>query len=477
MLRDRAREKSYDAVVVGSGPNGLSAALTLLRQGLRVLVAEGHARPGGGTRTEELTLPGFLHDVCSAIHPLALASPVFRPLKLDALLVQPAAPLAHPLPDGSVAMLEQDLAAMPASWRALFEPFARSADALFEGTLGPLKAPARPLLMSRFGLFALRSATGLARARFADEGLRALFAGCAAHSVVPLERPATAAFGLMLALSGHAVGWPLVRGGSERLAERLVEEVLRLGGELICGERVQALGELPEARAVLFDTSARALAEICGDALPRGYSEKLRAFRQGPGVFKIDYALDAPIPWHNEEALRAATVHVGGTLDELAASERACWTEMPSERPFVLVAQQSLFDPSRAPPGKHTAWAYCHVPNGFRGDRTLALEAQLERFAPGFRERVLARSVRGPATIEQDNPNNVGGDIGGGANDLAQLFARPVARLSPYCTPNRKLYLCSSATPPGGGVHGMCGFHAARAALRRVFGISAAAAA
>jgi phytoene dehydrogenase-like protein len=481
-VRALAREKSYDAIVVGTGPNGLAAAVLLAGEGLRVLVVEARDTIGGGARTAELTEPGFRHDVCSAIHPTAVVSPFLSTLPLAAHGVEwiyPPVPFAHPLPDGSAAACVQSLDEMEATlgsadaraWRALYAPFVARKDALFADLLAPFSPiPRAPLSMLSFGLLAMRSASGLSRARFSGEHARALFAGAAAHSFLPLERPFTAAFGIVLALAAHAVGWPCVRGGSQAIVDALAAILRARGGEIVCGRRVGAMDELPEARAFLFDTSPRALARVAGDRLPASYAKRLEAFRHGPGAFKIDYALSGPIPWTAEPCRRAGTVHVGGTLDEVAASERAAWTKAPSDRPFVLVAQQSLFDPTRAPAGKHTGWAYCHVPHGFAGDVASALEGQIERFAPGFRDLVIARHVTSATSFEAYNENYVGGDITGGDNAFDQIFTRPVSLFTPYATPNRAIYLCSASTPPGGGVHGMCGYFAARAALKRVFG-------
>jgi phytoene dehydrogenase-like protein len=411
-----------------------------------------------------------VHDVCSAVHPLAVGSPFLRGLALPEL-VQPSAPLAHPLDDGSAVLLERSLEATAAglddgdgeAWLRLFAPFVERAEDLLEDTLGPLRSPRHPLLLARFGLTALRSADGLARRAFRGERARALFAGLCAHSTLPLTAPATASFGLVLGLLGHAFGWPVVRGGSQRIADALVEQLRALGGEVETGRRVGSLRDLPPARAVLLDVTPRQLLAIAGDRLSSRYALRLARYRYGPGAFKLDYALDGPIPWRAAECARAGTVHLGGTLDEIVASEAA----PGRERPYVLLAQQSLFDDTRAPEGKHTVWAYCHVPNGWDGNATEAIEAQIERFAPGFRDRVLARHVLGPADLERHDENYAGGDVNGGLQDLRQLFARPVPRLVPYSTPVPGLYLCSSSTPPGGGVHGMCGFHAARAALAR----------
>jgi phytoene dehydrogenase-like protein len=469
-----------DAVVVGSGPNGLAAAVTLAEAGLAVLVREASDVVGGGVRTLPLTLPGFLHDHCSAIHPLAAGSPLFRRLDLAAhgfTWVEPPAAAAHPFDDGTAALLLRSLAetadglgADGRPWRALLEPLARDFEALMDETLGAvLHLPRRPLLLARFGLSALLPARALAEARFRGPRARALFAGLAAHSVLPLDRAPSAAFGLVLGAAAHAVGWPFPAGGASRIADALVSLLASRGGVVETGVEVRALGELPPSRAVLLDLGPPQILRLAGDRLPARYRAALGRFRYGPGAFKVDYALSAPIPWRARECARAGTVHLGGTLEEIADAEAAAARgELPA-RPFVLVAQHTLFDPSRAPAGRHTAWAYCHVPNGFEGDATAALEAQLERFAPGFRDVVLARAVRGPPALEHDDPNLVGGDVGGGENSLRQTVFRPAARVVPWSTPVRGLYLCSASTPPGGGVHGMCGWHAARAALREVF--------
>ena len=467
----------HDAVVVGAGPNGLAAAITLARAGRSVLVIEGRDTIGGGVRTEELTLPGFLHDTCSAIHPLGVASPFLRTVPLaehGVEWIHSPAPLAHPLDDGTAVMLERSLDETASglgvdgdAWRRLVGPFVAAADELVEGTLAGPRPPRHPVHMGRFGLKALRSASGLARGTFEGERARALFAGNAAHAMLPLEARATASFGLILAMLGHAVGWPLPRGGSQTLADALGEYFRSLGGEIETGRTVASLDELSGTSTVLLDVTPRQFLSLAGDRVSGRYRRALERYRYGPGVFKVDYALSGPVPWRAEECARAATVHLGGTLEEIAAAEAAVARGGIPERPYVLVAQQSLFDPGRAPAGKHTLWAYTHVPNGSTADALPALEAQLERFAPGFRDLVLERSVLGPAAMEARNPNYIGGDINGGSADLRQLFARPVARPNPYRTPLDGVYLCSSSTPPGGGVHGMCGHHAARAALRR----------
>ena len=464
--------------MVGSGPNGLVAAVTLARAGKRVLVREAEQTFGGGTRSAGLTLPGFVHDVCSSIHPFVPGSPALRELPLadhGLDLIQPDAPLAHPLDDGTAVLLERSIERTAAglgvegdAYRRLVEPLAADWPKLEEAVLGPLAAlPSHPFALARFAWHAARSATGLAAHSFRGERARALVAGCAAHSMVPLERSPTAGFGLVLLLSGHRFGWPFPRGGSQRFADALVSLLRALGGELEPGAPVVSLDELPPARSVFCDVSPRELVRIAGGRLPRDYVRRLGHFRHGPAAFKVDYALDGPIPWAAAECARAGTIHLGGTLQEIAESERAPWRGLHAKQPFVLLAQHSLFDPSRAPEGKHTAWAYCHVPNGSEVDMTERIEAQIERFAPGFGKRVLARSVLPPSELEARNRNLVGGDINGGAATLWRLAARPVTKLDPYATPARGVYLCSASTPPGGGVHGMCGYLAARSALEK----------
>ncbi len=477
-MSDNPGEKTYDAVIIGSGPNGFAAAITLARAGKSVLLLEGKDTIGGGMRSAELTLPGFVHDVCSAIHPLGATSPFFRGLPLrehELEFVHPDAPLAHPLEDGRVAMLERSLDATAdllgddaAAYRKLLGPLTHDPEPLFDELLAPLHIPKHPLRMARFGLKAIRSAMGLADAKLKGDLARALFAGNAAHSVLPLEKPLTAAVGLILMLSGHAFGWPVARGGSRSIAAALESYFRSIGGEVVTNRPVASMYDLPPARAYLFDVSPRNLARIASAELPSAFAKKLNRYRHGPGAFKLDWALSQPIPWKNRQCLRAATVHVGGKIEEIAESERAAWTTEPSDRPFVLVGQQSLFDRSRAPDEQQTGWAYCHVPKNYTGDMTQRIEAQIERFAPGFGDTILARHVTTPVQFEAYNPNYIGGDITGGVQDAFQLFTRPTARWSPYTTPNPSIYICSASTPPGAGVHGMCGYHAATAALKRV---------
>jgi phytoene dehydrogenase-like protein len=469
----------YDAVVVGSGPNGLAAAITLAQAGLSVLVREGRETVGGGTRSAELTLPGFVHDVCSAVHPMAACSPFFATLPLAEHgldFIHPPAPLAHPLDGGQAVMLETSLEATAAglgadgdAYRRLIGRTVRDWELLSPTLLGPvLRVPEHPLALARFGLPAARSATGLASTAFSGEPARALFAGAAAHSILALEQRVSASFGLVMLALAHVGGWPIARGGSQRIADALVSYLRTLGGEVDTGAPVESLDALPPAETVLCDVGPRQLIALAGSRFPARYRRALTRYRYGPGVFKVDYALDAPVPWEAAGCARAGTLHLGGTLSEIAASERAPWRGEHAERPYVLVAQPSLFDPARAPEGRHTLWAYCHVPSGSSFDMTERVEAQLERFAPGFRDRVLARSVTRPADFERDNPNLVGGDITGGVADIRQLLARPTLRRVPYATPIDGVYLCSASTPPGGAVHGMCGHLAARAALRRL---------
>lgn len=467
----------YDAIVVGSGPNGLSAAIVIAQAGRSVLVVEAHDTIGGGARTQPLTLPGFRHDVCSAIHPMALASPFWKTLPLDRFgltWIQPPAPFAHPLGGGIAAVQEISIDATAdrlgddgPAYRRLFEPLAARAETLFRELLGPFRIPRHPWIVGRFGWNAIRSAQSLAR-RFHGDAARALIAGLAAHAILPLDHRPSAAIALMLGLAGHAVGWPLPRGGSQAISDALAGCLQSLGGEIVTGWRVKSIGELPPARAVLCDLSPRPLAAIAGERLTERYRKRLARFRHGPGVFKVDWALSSPIPWAATDCLRAGTVHVGGTFEEVAASERAAFFGDNCDRPFVLVTQPSLFDPTRAPPGRHTAWGYCHVPHGSTRDMTQWIEAQVERFAPGFRDCILARATRNAEDMERDNPNFVGGDIAGGVADLTQLFTRPVAKFDPYRTSNPDIYICSASTPPGAGVHGLCGYWAAKSALRRL---------
>lgn len=464
---------------MGSGPNGLAAAIVLARAGYLVTVLEGAETAGGGLRSAELTLPGFVHDVCSAVHPLALASPLLRGLPLGAYgldLVHAETPLAHPLDGERPVLLERSVNETALSvglpdtdaYRRIMGPLARSAGAVLEDALAPpVHVPRHPLALARFGMRGIRSASALAGAMFDGARGRALLAGAAGHSMLPLDVPLTGGFGLLLSMAGHRFGWPVAKGGSQRIADALVACLRVLGGEVVTGHRVSSVDELDGAGAVVLDVTPKQVLALAGHRLPDRYRHWLSCYRYGPGVFKMDWALDGPVPWRSPECAGAGTLHLGGTFEEVAASEAAVVAGRVPERPFVLFSQPTVCDPSRAPSGKHTAWAYCHVPAGCDVDMTSRIEAQVERFAPGFRDLVLARSAMGPAQMQAHNPNYVGGDINGGVQDLRQVLARPVPRPVPYATPDPRLFLASSSTPPGGGVHGMCGYHAARAVISR----------
>jgi phytoene dehydrogenase-like protein len=476
----KADRTDYDAVVVGSGPNGLAAGITLQQKGLSVLLIEAKAEIGGGMRSAELTLPGFTHDICSAIHPMAANSPFFSQLPLEQHgleYIYPPVSAAHPFDDGRAALLRgsvDDTARLlgedERAYRQLMEPLVRDWPSIAFDVLGPLHFPKHPLLMAAFGLKGLPAATWLAR-RWRTKAAKGLWAGMAAHSILPLTNAATSAIALVLMITGHLKGWPLPRGGTMSMANALASYFTSLGGVIQTNFEVRSFQQLPSSRAVLLDLTPRQLLQLGGHKWSPLYKAQLDRYRYGMGVFKIDWALDGPIPFTAGECSTAGTIHIGNTLEEIATAEQQTWDGRHPEKPFVLLAQQSIFDPSRAPLGKHTAWAYCHVPNGSRNDMTAIIEGQVERFAPGFRERILARHVMDTAQLESYNANYIGGDISGGAVDIRQLFTRPALRWSPYRTSEKGIYICSAATPPGGGVHGMCGYHAARRALKDIFGL------
>lgn len=466
-----------DAIVVGAGPNGLAAAIELASNSYSVEVYEAAETVGGGARTAELTLPGFHHDVCSAMHPLAAASPFFRKLpleKLGAQIITPAASAAHPLDDGPAAILYPsldqtalELGKDGKKWKRFFAPLVKSRTFLIDQVLHPTQFPRNPVALARFGLPALLTASGLAR-RFEEDQARALFGGIAGHSLLPLDTTATAGFGLVLAILGHSPGWPLIKGGSQALSDAMATYLTNLGGKIHTSSTVTNINELPPSRSVFFDVTPKQLLEICPDRFSSRYREKLGKYRYGPGVFKIDWALDGPVPWRDPRCAQSATVHLAGRLEEVEASESEVGRGQHPTRPYTLFVQPTLIDPSRAPAGKHTAWAYCHVPHGSDVDMTAAIEAQVERFAPGFKDRILDKHTINTVEMQRYNPNYVGGDINGGIQDLRQLFGRPTFRFPPWTTPDERIFICSSSTPPGGGVHGMCGYHAARSAMKRV---------
>lgn len=470
--------KDFDAIVVGSGPNGFAAAITLQQAGLSVLIVEGKSQIGGGLRSAELTLPGFIHDVCSAIHPLAIGSPFFQTLPLyehGLKYVFPDIPAAHPFDDGSAAVVLSELNETAKlleddgdAYLRLMAPLVKSWPAIASDVLGPLHIPKHPLAMAKFGLNALVPSSLLAN-RFGTQKAKGLWAGMAAHSMLPLSRIPTSAVALVLMTSAHVNGWPIAVGGSGMIAKSLESYFLSLGGKIETGFEVRSLDQLPSSRAVLLDVTPKQLLRIAGHKFSALYKWQLQRYRYGMGVFKVDWALDAPIPFTNAETRMAGTIHLGNTFKEIAASEELVWRGKCPEKPFVILAQQSLFDASRAPAGKHTAWAYCHVPNGSLTHMAKAIEQQVERFAPGFRDRILARHTMNTAQAEEYNPNYVGGDINGGSINLNQLFTRPALRTSPYRTSAKGIYICSSSTPPGGGVHGMCGHHAAKRAINDIF--------
>jgi len=473
-------KKDFDAIVVGSGPNGLAAAILLQQQGLSVLLIEGKKTIGGGLRTEELTLPGFKHDVCSAIHPLAAASPFFSKLPLHEHgleFINPTLPAVHPFDDGTAAVLDHSLEATAKqlgvdenAYRNLIEAIANKFETLTNDFLGPLKIPKHPIDLAAFGLKALPSAKFISK-KFNTEKAKGLWAGMAAHSIIPLEKISTSAIGLVLMAAAHHRGWPLPKGGSQQIANALASYFVSIGGKIEINQYINSLQQLPSAHAVLFDVTPKQLLEIAGHKFSYIYTKQLQRYRYGLGVFKIDWALSEPVPWKSNEARKAGTVHLGNTFDEIAYTENLTWQGVHPEKPFVLTAQQSLFD-ERAPKGKHTLWAYCHVPNGSTVNMTNAIENQIERFAPGFKDIIIHRHTMNTQQMNEHNPNYIGGDINGGVIDIGQLFTRPALRWSPYRTSAKGIYICSSSTPPGGGVHGMCGYHSAKRALKDIFNIT-----
>lgn len=474
-------KRDYDAIVVGSGPNGLAAAIVMRQQGLRVLLIEGKDKIGGGLSSAELTLPGFMHDVCSAIHPLAVASPFFRTLPLanhGLSFIQPHLAAAHPFDNGNAAVLHhsieqtaQYLGADKSTYIDLMQSVAATWPLIEKDALGPLHYPQHPLAMAGFGLKALTSANHFVK-RFKTPAARGLFGGMAAHGIQPLSNLGTTAIGLVLMVTAHLQGWPIPKGGAANIADALVGYFMSIGGEVQTGTYVKALDQLPSTHTVLFDVTPRQLLQIAGHKFSSVYKWQLERYRYGMGIFKIDWALNEPIPFTNADCRYAGTVHLGNTFEEIAAGELSSSKGQQAGKPFVLLAQPSLFDNTRTPWGKHTAWAYCHVPNGSTVDLTNSIENQVERFAPGFKDTILARHTMNTAQLQEYNHNYIGGDINGGLMDIGQLFTRPALRWSPYKTSAKGLYICSSSTPPGGGVHGMCGYHAAKRALKDVFGIN-----
>lgn len=476
-------KNGYDAVVIGSGPNGLAAAITLLKAGKKVLIIEAKDTTGGGMRTGELTLPGFQHDICSAIHPLGIASPFFRSLPLSDYglkwIYAPAA-LSHPLDNGQAALLvnsvgetAKTLREDSENYRRLIEPLVSKWELILPEILAPFHIPRHPFALLRFGLSAIQSASAFSKRIFNSTLSRGFFAGLAAHSIVPLEEPVTAAFALVLGILGHSAGWPMPEGGSQNIANALNSYITSLGGQFLLNTGVKSLDELPRSDMVFFDLTPKQILAIAGERLPKGYRRQLERYQYGPGVFKMDFAVNSPIPFKSPECTLSAVVHLGGTMEEIAHSENEVWQGRHPERPFVILAQQSLFDSTRAPAGKHTVWAYCHVPNGSEKDMSEEIISQIERFAPGFRSTILSSHKMNAHNFQVYNSNYIGGDINGGVQNWRQLFTRPTLSLTPYRTPLRGIYICSSSTPPGGGVHGMCGYYAAKTALKDLYGIKA----
>lgn len=468
----------YDVVVIGSGPNGLASAIELARNGLKVLILEAAETIGGGTRTAELTLPGFHHDVCSAVHPLAALSPYLKTLPLENYGLEwlyPEFSVAHPLDNEPSVILSKSiketanqLGSDQKAWLNLLDGFIDNGEGVLKDILGPLRFPKNPAPFLKFGLKAMQPAVSLAGSKFKDERAKALFSGLAAHSVLPLDYKFSSAIGMVLALSGHLIDWPVAKGGSINITKAMASYFRSLGGEIETSFHVRHLKRLPSAKIYMFDTDPLQLANIASNELPGSYKKRLLKFNYGPGIFKIDWALNGSIPWNDSNCLKASTVHVGGTLEEIAKSEHMAWDGKYCDRPFILVCQQSEIDSTRAPEGKQTGYAYCHVPNGSTMDMTNVIEQQIERFAAGFRDLILKRHITNTASLSAYNPNFVGGAITGGASNFSQLFTRPVFRWDPYTTPNEKIFICSASTPPGGGVHGMCGYWAAQSVLKRL---------
>ncbi len=476
-------QKSYDAIVIGAGPNGLSAAIHLARQGLSVCIFETSSQIGGGARSEQLTLPNFIHDVCSAVHPMGFISPFFKTLPLQEYgleWIEPPLALAHPFDNEPAAFLSksiqqtaENLGQDKQAYLDLINPFVNRGETLLAEILKPIRISRHPFLMARFGFAAMRSASDFANSKFKTDRAKALFCGCSAHAVVSLNKIATASFGISLVIVAHLVGWPIVKGGSQKIIDCLEKYFRSLGGEIEAGTKVESLNSLPASKVILMALTPRQVATIAADQLPQKFRDRLLKFRYGPGIFKIDWALDGPSPWKDPACSQSATLHLGSTFDEILQSESNAWNGKISAKPFVILAQPSLFDSTRAPAGKHTGWAYCHVPHGSDVDRTETIENQVERFAPGFKNLILARHTFNSTQLHQHNENIIGGDIGGGANDFMQIIARPVLKWDPYSTPNPRIFICSSSTPPGGGVHGMCGYNAANSVLAKVFKKSA----
>lgn len=468
----------FDAIIVGSGPNGLSAAIVLQKHGLNVLLIEGKETLGGGMRTMELTLPGFKHDICSAIHPMAASGPFFNTLPLSQYgleFIHPEILAGHPLPDGSVTSLHRSLTETAGNlgkdkkaYLNLLKPLVDDWVTLSPDILSPLKFPKNPLKLGLFGINAIKPASFLAQ-KFKEAGTKALWAGMAAHGIQPLNNIATSAIAMVLMAAGHHGGWPMIKGGSQALADSLANYFLDLGGKIEKGKMITHIDELPDAKLIMFDVSPKNLLKIAGDKFSAFYRWQLNRFRYGMGVFKMDFALSQPIPWKSEELKGAGTVHLGGTIEDISESEKLIWEGKYSQNPYVLISQQSIFDKSRSPAGSHTAWAYCHVPAGSTHDMSTTIENQIEKYAPGFKETIIGKHTFNSREIENYNPNYIGGDINSGVQDWTQIFSRPALRISPYRTSSKNIYICSSSTPPGGGVHGMCGYHAARRALKDLF--------